>query len=222
MEGEVKSMRRLLMALCGLVLVSGCAATEGKLPLASGEYRLYEAASTKSGQLVAVINSRSQTTERRLPGGTLSPDGKRLYAVTSNKLQEIDSHTGAVLRTLPIPSFFDAPPAGLGGVPGGLSQNGRWLALQTGGEQRWSAHLCHRVHKCHRRLLPRSRLRSWRGSAGTVHRRRQRRPERTHDRSPHLRRVLAGRSVAVQRVRTRKAERLRACPQPHAAFRVLP
>jgi DNA-binding beta-propeller fold protein YncE len=141
MEGEVKSMRRLLMALCGLVLVSGCAATEGKLPLASGDYRLYEAASTKSGQLVAVINSRSQTTERRLPRGTLSPDGKRLYAVTSNKLQEIDSHTGAVLRTLQIPGNFDAPPAGLGGVPGGLSQNGRWLALQTGGGQRTTSHM---------------------------------------------------------------------------------
>jgi WD40 repeat protein len=131
MDGEVKSMRRLLMALCGLVVVSGCAATEAKLPLVSGNYRLYEAASTKSGQLVAVINSRSQTTERRLPRGTLSPDGKHLYAITSTTLQEIDSHSGAVLRKLQLPGNFDAPAASLGGVPGGLSQNGRWLALQT-------------------------------------------------------------------------------------------
>ena len=140
MEGEVKSMRRLLVAVFGLVLITGCAATEAKLPLASGNYRLYEAASTKSGQLVAIINSRSQSTERRLPRGTLSPDGKRLYAVTSNTLQEIDSHTGAALRTLQIPPYFDAPAAGLGGVPGGLSQNGRWLALQTSG-QRTTSHM---------------------------------------------------------------------------------
>lgn len=128
-------MRRLLMVLCGLVLVSGCAATESKLPLASGNYRLYEAASTKSGQLVAVINSRSQATELRLPRGTLSPDGKHLYSVASDKLQEIDSHTGAVLRTLQLPGNFDAPPANLGGVPGGLSQNGRWLVLQASGQR---------------------------------------------------------------------------------------
>ena len=141
MEGEVKSMRRFLVALCGLMVLSGCAATEAKLPLVSGDYRLYEAASTKNGQLIAVINSRSQTTERRLPRGTLSPDGKHLYAVTSNALQEIDAHTGAVLRTLQIPSYFDAPPASSGGVPGGLSQNGRWLALQTGGGQRTTSHM---------------------------------------------------------------------------------
>ena len=133
-------MRRLLMALCGLVLVSGCAATESKLPLASGNYRLYEAASTKSGQVVAVINSRLQTTERRLPRGTLSPDGNRLYSVTSTTVQEIDPRSGAVLRKLALPGYFDAPPANLGGVPGGLSQNGRWLALQTTG-QRTTSHV---------------------------------------------------------------------------------
>jgi DNA-binding beta-propeller fold protein YncE len=135
MEGEVKSMRRLLLALCGLVLISGCAATESKLPLVSGNYRLYEAASAKTGQLVAVINARSQSTERRLPRGTLSPDGKHLYAVISNTLQEIDSHSGAVLRRLQLPGNFDAPPASIGGWPGGLSQNGRWLALQTNGKR---------------------------------------------------------------------------------------
>ncbi|HMJ40263.1 MAG TPA: hypothetical protein VK606_11995, partial [Verrucomicrobiae bacterium] len=96
---------------------------------------MYEAASAKTGQLVAVINARSQSTERRLPRGTLSPDGKHLYAVISNTLQEIDSHSGAVLRRLQLPGNFDAPPASIGGWPGGLSQNGRWLALQTNGKR---------------------------------------------------------------------------------------
>src|SRR3979411_2429995 len=136
MEGEVKSMRRVLMAMFALVLVSGCAATQSKLePLSSVDYRLYEAASTRSSQLVAVINSRLQTTERRLPWGTPSPDGKHFYALVSNTLEDIDPHTGAVLRTLQLPGNFQMPPATLSGVPGGLSQNGRYLVLQTAGKR---------------------------------------------------------------------------------------
>lgn len=132
MGGEVKTMRRLLLAVCGLVLIAGC----GKVPagpLAAGDLRLYEAASTSSSQLVAVINSHSQSTESRLPLGALSPAGTHLYSVSSNTLQDIDPHSGAVIRTLPLPGSYGLPPATLGGIPGGLSQNGRWLVLQTSG-----------------------------------------------------------------------------------------
>ena len=127
-------MKRLLMAACGLVLVASCGKVPAQ-PLAAGDFRLYEAASTSSSQLVAVINSRSQTAESRLPLGALSPDGAHLYAVTSNILQDIDPRTGAVLRTLRLPGSFSLPPATLGGIPGGLSQNGKWLVLQTGGDE---------------------------------------------------------------------------------------
>jgi DNA-binding beta-propeller fold protein YncE len=130
----MKSMRRLLLAVCGLVLVASC----GKVPagpLAAGDFRLYEAASTSSSQLVAVINSRSQTAESRLPLGALSPDGAHLYTVSANTLQDIDPHGGQVLRTLRLPGSFNLPPATLGGIPGGLSQNGQWLVLQTSGAQ---------------------------------------------------------------------------------------
>jgi DNA-binding beta-propeller fold protein YncE len=141
MEGEVKSMQRVLMLVIALVMVSGCAATQTRLePLSSTGYRLYEAASTRSSQLVAVINSRSQTTERHLPWGAPSPDGKHFYALASNTLQDIDPLSGAVLRTLQIPGNFQMPPATLGGVPGGLSQNGRYLVLQTTGN-RTSSHM---------------------------------------------------------------------------------
>jgi DNA-binding beta-propeller fold protein YncE len=134
MGSEVKSMRRLLLAVCGLALVAAC----GKVPpgpLAAGDFTLYEAASTSSSQLVAVINSRSQTAEGRLPLGALSPDGKHLYTVSSNALQDIDPHSGAIVRTLKLPGSFNLPPATLGGIPGGLSQNGQWLVLQTSGAQ---------------------------------------------------------------------------------------
>ena len=129
-------MRRVLMAVFALVLVAGCSATQTKLgPLSTADYRLYEAASTRSSQLVAVINSRLQTTERRLPWGTPSPDGKHFYALVSNTLQDLDPHTGEVIRTLQLPGYFQMPPATLSGVPGGLSQNGRYLVLQTTGKR---------------------------------------------------------------------------------------
>ncbi|MGH7759811.1 MAG: hypothetical protein ACREOY_00095 [Candidatus Dormibacteraceae bacterium] len=127
-------MRRLLLAVCGLVLVAGC----GKVapgPLSAGDFRLYEAASTSSSQLIAVINPSSQVTESRLPLGALSPDGKHLYAVGSNTLQDIDPHSGAVIRTLKLPGSFSLPPATLGGIPGGLSQNGQWLVLKSAGAE---------------------------------------------------------------------------------------
>jgi hypothetical protein len=129
---EVTSMRRVVLAVCALALIAGC----GRVPpgpLAPGDFRLYEAASNSSSQLVAVINSRSQATESRLPMGTLSPDGNHLYSIKSNTLEDIDPHTGAVLRTLLLPGSYGLPRATLGGIPGGLSQNGMWLVLQTGG-----------------------------------------------------------------------------------------
>jgi hypothetical protein len=131
---EVKSMRRLLLAICGLVLIAGC----GKVPpgpLAGGDFRLYEAASTSSSQLIAVINPTSQATESRLPLGALSLDGKHLYTVGSSTLQDIDPHSGAVARTLKLPRSSSLPPATLGGIPGGLSQNGQWLVLKMGGAE---------------------------------------------------------------------------------------
>jgi DNA-binding beta-propeller fold protein YncE len=127
-------MRRLLLAVCGLALVAGC----GKVPagpLASGDFKLYEAASTSSSQLVAVINLRSRSAESRLPLGALSPDGTHLYTVGSNTLQDIDPHTGEVVRALQLPGSFNLPPATLGGIPGGLSQNGQWLVLQRSDAQ---------------------------------------------------------------------------------------
>jgi DNA-binding beta-propeller fold protein YncE len=117
-----------------LVLVAGCGRVP-PAPLAAGDFRLYEAASTSSSQLVAVINPQSQTAESRLPMGALSPDGTHLYTVSSNTLQDIDPHSGAVVRTLRLSGSFNLPPATLGGIPGGLSQNGQWLVLQAAGAQ---------------------------------------------------------------------------------------
>lgn len=124
-------MRALLTVLCALVVVAGC----GKAPLgtilSSGDFKLYEAASTQNLGLVSVIDSRSQTVDRSLPLGTPSPDWTHLYWVKSDVLVDVDPQTGATLHTLQLPGDFQLPLATLSGMPGGLAQNGHWLVLEA-------------------------------------------------------------------------------------------
>src|SRR5260370_18474775 len=137
MGSEVKNMRRAFLAMSGFVLLAGCGSPG---PVAGGNYKLYEAASASAVQLVAVIDTQSRATERRLPWGIPSTDGKHFFSVSAKTLQDIDPHTGTVLRTLQLPSTYELPAATLGGAPGGLSQNGRYLILQTAG-QSTSSHM---------------------------------------------------------------------------------
>jgi hypothetical protein len=129
MGGEVKNMRALLGAVGVVVLAAGC----GRVPIGAptGDYKLYEAAFTEVSRQVSVIDSRSHSIERSLPLGTTSPDGSHLYALKSNALVDIDPRTGATLHTLQLPGYFQLPPLTQSGVPGGLSQNGRWLVLEA-------------------------------------------------------------------------------------------
>jgi len=126
MGGEVTSMRGLVLAIGALVIVAGC----GHLPggqVTAGDYKLYEAVSQK----VSVIDSRAHSVERNLPLGTPSPDWMHLYTVSSSALLDLDPQTGTTLHTLALPGGYQLPPATLSGVPGGLSQDGRWLVLEA-------------------------------------------------------------------------------------------
>jgi hypothetical protein len=131
-------MRRALLAVSLFVLVAGCGSPG---PVAAGNYKLYEAASGRTGQIVALIDTQSRATERRLPWGIPSPDGMHFYALSAKTLQDIDPRTGTVLRTLQLPGSFEMPPATLGGAPGGLSQNGRYLVLQAAGPRVSATHM---------------------------------------------------------------------------------
>jgi hypothetical protein len=124
-------MRVLVTVLCSAVLIAACGrAPVGTLPT-SGDYKLYEAASTQSAQMVSVIDSRSHSVERSLPLGTPSPDWAHLYSVNSRTLVDIDPKTGATLHSTQLPGDFQLPMATLSGVPGGLAQNGHWLVLEA-------------------------------------------------------------------------------------------
>jgi DNA-binding beta-propeller fold protein YncE len=131
MGGEVKMMRILVTVLFAVVLVAACGKAQGGTLPTSGDYKLYEAASTQSAQLVSVIDSRSHSVERSLPLGTPSPDWTHLYSVNSRTLVDINPQTGATSHSVQLPGDFQLPMATLSGVPGGLAQNGHWLVLEA-------------------------------------------------------------------------------------------
>ncbi len=121
-------MRGLLAIVCAVVVVGACGRVPGG-PTANADFKLYEAVSDRSQ--IAVIDSQSHSIERRLPLGTPSPDWKHLYSVAGNELADIDPETGAANRSLRLPGAYQLPPSTLGGMPGGLSQNGQWIVLQS-------------------------------------------------------------------------------------------
>lgn len=131
MEGEVSCMRAVLLIMAATLLVAGCGrAGLGPVP-PSADYKLYTATSTQTAQTVSVIDTRSHRVERSLPSGAPSPDWAHLYSVQAGALVDLDPQTGSTRHTMPLHGDFQLPPATISGLPGGLSQNGRWLVLQA-------------------------------------------------------------------------------------------
>lgn len=128
MGGEVKGMKGLLVGLAALFLVVGCGSVT---PLAGGGNKLYTASTNSNSMQLAVIDSHSHAVERNLRIGTPSRDWKHLYSVVSSSLLDADPQTGAAQRTLQLPRHYELPQATISGVPGGMSQNGKWLVLQS-------------------------------------------------------------------------------------------
>lgn len=124
----MKSMRTVLSVACALILVAACGRVPGGA-IASGDYKVYEAVSDRSQ--IAVIDSKSHAIERWLPLGTPSSDWKHLYSVAGTDLADVDPETGAANRSLRLPGSYQLPPSTLSGLPGGLSQNDRWIVLES-------------------------------------------------------------------------------------------
>src|SRR5216684_5109063 len=98
--------------------------------VSSGDYKLYEAASTSSAQRLSVIDSRSHSVELNMPLGGGRTNKTNIYALHGDTLLDLDPHDGSTLYSERLPGYFQLPPATMSGVPGGLSQDGRWLVVQ--------------------------------------------------------------------------------------------
>lgn len=123
-------MRALLFGgLIAALVFTGCGRATG--PQGGDGYKLYEASSSQSSQLVSVIDTRSHGVERQLPLGTISLDWKHLYSISNRTLSDMDPKTGATLHSTRLPGTYLLPFATLNGLPGGLSQNGQWLVVQN-------------------------------------------------------------------------------------------
>jgi len=90
---------------------------------------------SKVGQLLVLSSAGTQL--RALPLGAVAPDWSALYtteyALTDGRAQThvraIDPQTGATTRETTLEGAYTLPSASLDGMPGGLSPDGRWLAL---------------------------------------------------------------------------------------------
>jgi hypothetical protein len=132
-------MRRLLGAAVAAMLVAACGSAIAP-PVSGGGFKLYEAASTRDSQLVAVVDTRSHSVDRTLPWGILA--GTHLYSVTTDTLTDIDTRTGSISRKLRLPGAFELANGTVTGVPGGLSQSGRWLVMEgVKGQDTTASHL---------------------------------------------------------------------------------
>src|SRR5579864_3620772 len=124
MGGEVSELKFMLASL--VILLAGCGQAVGGGP-PGADFKLYEAAATTGSQSIAVVDSRSHAIERSLPFGTPSGDWTHLYSVKGSDLIDTDPRSGARLHTIQLPAEYQLPVTTVGGMPGGLSQNGRWL-----------------------------------------------------------------------------------------------
>ena len=121
-------MRILVTTVCLAVLVAACGRVPGG-PQATGNFKLYEAVSDRAQ--IAVIDSRSHNIERWLELGTPTQDWKRLYSVAGTSLNAIDPQTGAAIASLQLPGYYHLPSVTMSGMPGGLSQNGGYIVVES-------------------------------------------------------------------------------------------
>jgi len=115
--------------ICLAVFVAGCAAAQQGPRSGNGD-KLYEAVSAGDSPMLAVIDSRSHSADRRLSLGAPSADWKHVYTIVATSLVDTDPTTGATRKTIQLHGTYQLPRATANGVPGGLSPNGRWLVVE--------------------------------------------------------------------------------------------
>jgi hypothetical protein len=122
-------MRRLPIALAIFVAVVACGTQQAAKPAGPAAYQLYAA----GGSSILVFDARTGDMVRELPAGVPSPDWSVLYTATPARgqtlLKAIDARTGSALRSLSVNGQYALLQPDTGPLPGGLSPDGKWLAL---------------------------------------------------------------------------------------------
>lgn len=118
---------RIMAAVCLAFALVGCGAVQRATQRATGDDTLFYA----SYQRIAVIDARSHLLRRSLNLGVPAPDWTHLYSAYGGSLIDTDPATGSTLGTMQLPARYQLPDRGVSGVPGGLSDNGKWLALEA-------------------------------------------------------------------------------------------
>jgi hypothetical protein len=129
----------LILSACGVPAqpdLSASAPTAPPLPSApqpAGD-RLYIRDGLKGdAERLAVVDSVTGARERDLPSGLVAPDWSTLYVVEADGdktlVRAIDAASGKVLRSTAVDAAYELPAITPDSIMGGLSPNGRWLAL---------------------------------------------------------------------------------------------
>lgn len=136
----MKMIRGITITAASAILLTGCATTSGSPTSAARKsgYVLYARNAQLGNAPLDVIDAATGRVELSLPVGTPSTDWSRLYAAKHDNgrtsLQAIDVHTAQVVSQISFNGWFDLPMADPSGLTGGLSPNGKWLALRSSGQ----------------------------------------------------------------------------------------
>jgi len=104
-----------------------------------------------TGDRLLEIEATTGQQSREMRYGVAVPDWSALYATqiayrndtTQTTVSAIDPHAGQTMRETAVDGAWELPHANISGAPGGLSQNGGWLALTepfTGAQPRKHSH----------------------------------------------------------------------------------
>src|SRR6266540_7139181 len=134
----ILALAAALLSACGAADRSASQSAAAPTPAppiaaASGDL-LYIRDGFKGGtERLTIIDSISGARERDLPPGVTSPDWSTLYVATqgggSTRLQALDIASGQILRETKLGGAYGLPLITPDSVLGGLSPDGRWLAL---------------------------------------------------------------------------------------------
>jgi hypothetical protein len=133
------ALAAMLLSACGVAdrsAVQSAAVPTPAAPIAAsapGDLLYIRAGGKGDTERLAIIDSVSGVRERELPPGVTSPDWTTLYVAEQSggktRVRALDIASGQTLRESTIDGSYGLPMITPDSVMGGLSPNGRWLAL---------------------------------------------------------------------------------------------